>query len=126
MKVWALLLAAVETHGTAVMVSVVDSAGSVPRERGARMIVTPDGFHGTIGGGTLEWRALATAQAHLKKPAGVRLTDHALGPELGQCCGGRMKLATEVFDRSSLRSTQRICRTRERRSFRNSKSYSRA
>lgn len=102
MKTWSLILAAVETHGTAVMVSVVSTAGSVPRETGAHFIVTPDGFHGTIGGGTLEWQALAKAQAMLKTPANTKLSSHALGPELGQCCGGRMQLATEVFDHGSL------------------------
>ena len=83
------------------MVSVIRTAGSAPRDAGARMIVTPDGFHGTIGGGALEWRALAEAQALLDRGATVKLTTHALGPDLGQCCGGRADLATEVFDRTS-------------------------
>ncbi len=45
------------------MVSVVKTEGSAPRDAGARMVVTPEGFHGTIGGGTLEWQAIAEAQA---------------------------------------------------------------
>ena len=102
MKTWALILASIEKHGTAVMVSVMTTAGSVPRETGARLIVTPDGFHGSIGGGTLEWQALAKAQTQLNHPAGMKLSSHALGPELGQCCGGRMQLATEVFDQTTL------------------------
>jgi xanthine dehydrogenase accessory factor len=102
MKVWPTICAAVEAHGGAVMVTVASVEGSAPREAGARLIVTRDGFHGTIGGGTLEWQALARAQAALGKAAGVSFSSHALGPELGQCCGGRVKLATEVFDATSL------------------------
>jgi xanthine dehydrogenase accessory factor len=93
---------AIRTHGACAMVSVMVADGSVPREAGARMVVTPDGFHGTIGGGTLEWRALAMAQGLLGRPRAVKIVDQALGPDLGQCCGGRVKLAIECFDRSDL------------------------
>ena len=41
----------------AALVSLVAAEGSSPRESGARMVVRPSGgFHGTIGGGALEWR----------------------------------------------------------------------
>src|SRR5262245_20442038 len=102
MKTWALVLVATEKHGSCAMVSVTATQGSAPRDAGARLIVTPEGFHGTIGGGTLEWRAIAAAQAMLGRGAATRVTSHALGPELGQCCGGRVQLATEVFDTSNL------------------------
>ena len=62
MKVWSLVARALEAQGTCAMVSVTRAEGSVPREEGARMVVTRDGFHGTIGGGTLEWKALATGK----------------------------------------------------------------
>jgi xanthine dehydrogenase accessory factor len=102
MNTWALIEAAIARHGACALVTVVSSEGSAPREPGARMVVTPDGFHGTIGGGTLEWRALAAAQAMLGKGAAARRSTHALGPDLGQCCGGRVTLETRTFDRSSL------------------------
>lgn len=102
MKIWPVIERTLTAQGTCVMVSVVLAEGSVPREEGARMIVTPKGFHGTIGGGTLEWKALATAQAMLGKPAATRIITQSLGPDLGQCCGGRVKLAIETFDRTSL------------------------
>ena len=64
------------------------------------MVVAPGGvFTGTIGGGALEWSALAEAQALLARrngPAVARL-DKALGPDLGQCCGGRVLLTIERF-----------------------------
>jgi xanthine dehydrogenase accessory factor len=102
MKTWALIVAAVEKHGACAMVSVTATQGSAPRDAGARLIVTPEGLRGTIGGGTLEWRAIAAAQAMLGRGVATKVTSHALGPELGQCCGGRVQLATEVFDRSNL------------------------
>ena len=102
MKCWALIQSAVERHGACALVSVVSTEGSAPRDAGARIVVTPEGYHGTIGGGTLEWHAIATAQAMLGKGSATRITSHSLGPDLGQCCGGRVKLVTEVFDRSKL------------------------
>jgi xanthine dehydrogenase accessory factor len=72
--------------------------GSSPREVGARMVVAPTGaFTGTIGGGALEWGALAEAQALLGRRDGPAVTrlDRALGPDLGQCCGGRVLLTIE-------------------------------
>lgn len=102
MKIWPVIERALNADGTCVMISVVKAEGSTPREEGARLIVTPQGFHGTIGGGTLEWKALATAQAMLGKPAALRVIDQSLGPDLGQCCGGRVKLAIEAFDQTSL------------------------
>jgi len=97
MKVWSHIVKTLEAHGTCAMISVVKVEGSAPREAGARIVVTPRGFHGTIGGGTLEWHAIAKAQALLGKPTQHRLSVHSLGPDLGQCCGGRVQLVTEVF-----------------------------
>ncbi len=102
MKVWARIANTLEAHGTCAMISVVKVEGSTPREAGARIVVTPLGFHGTIGGGTLEWQAIAKAQALLGKPMQSKLSVHSLGPDLGQCCGGRVQLVTEVFSRGNL------------------------
>ena len=102
MKVWSHIVKALEAHGTCAMVSVVKVEGSAPREAGARIVVTSLGFHGTIGGGTLEWHAIAKAQALLGKPTQHKLSSHSLGPDLGQCCGGRVQLVTEVFARGDI------------------------
>lgn len=98
MKLWSTIARELARHGTCAMVSVVKTEGSVPREEGARMVVTPHGFHGTIGGGTLEWKALAEAQGLLGKPRAVKFITQSLGPDLGQCCGGRVRLVVESFD----------------------------
>lgn len=84
----------------AALVTIICAEGSSPREAGARMVVTAEGgFSGTIGGGTLEWQALALAQklmAHHPEGAGLA-RDFSLGPDLGQCCGGRVRVLIEAF-----------------------------
>jgi xanthine dehydrogenase accessory factor len=100
MKIWPTITRFIAEHGAAALVTLAQARGSSPREVGARMVVAPDGkFIGTIGGGALEWGALAEAQALLARrdgPAATRL-DRALGPDLGQCCGGRVLLTIERF-----------------------------
>ena len=85
------------------LVRVASTQGSVPREAGAWMAVFADSVVGTIGGGHLEYEAIARAQATLttsgkrlgsKKPSPV-VVRFALGPSLGQCCGGVVHLAFE-------------------------------
>jgi xanthine dehydrogenase accessory factor len=102
MRVWTRLLETIDGYGRAAMVTVAATRGSTPREAGARLIVQPDGgFTGTIGGGTLEWRAIAVAQAALARPAPrkAELRNLVLGPDMGQCCGGQVELLFEVLDR---------------------------
>lgn len=117
MRVWPVIAQALGAHGACVLVSVVRAEGSTPREVGARMIVVPEGFHGTIGGGTLEWKALARAQAMLGGPPAVKTLVQSLGPDLGQCCGGRVTLAFEAFDRSNLPVVADLAAREEEGSF---------
>ena len=81
------------------------------------MVVTPQGFHGTIGGGTLEWKALAEAQRLLGKPGAVKMLTQSLGPDLGQCCGGRVTLAIENFGTASLAMVRDFAAREEQGSF---------
>jgi xanthine dehydrogenase accessory factor len=83
---------------TAIRVSVVSTRGSAPREAGAQMLVTADGIIGTIGGGALEWQAMAEARAMLKAGAGPVERTVSLGPGLGQCCGGAVTLRFELAE----------------------------
>ncbi|MYN16138.1 xanthine dehydrogenase accessory protein XdhC [Rugamonas sp. FT107W] len=90
----------------AVLVTVAIVEGSGPREPGARMLVTAGGQVDTIGGGHLEMCAVDVGRSMLKSAArtgeGVpaRLERYALGPTLGQCCGGVVHLAFELIDAS--------------------------
>ncbi len=101
------------------MVTVLDARGSVPRETGARLVILPSGgFYGTIGGGTLEWQALAVAQKELKAGEPMfRLREFALGPQLGQCCGGSVKLAFEYFDRTAAVAAEQFATSEARGVF---------
>jgi len=92
------LARAVARHGRVARVVIAATHGSSPREVGAAMLVWPDGQSGTIGGGELEYRL---ADAARRQTARVRLTRHALGPEMGQCCGGAVEALTEIYDRAA-------------------------
>ena len=94
------LTAALQAPAVLVTVAIVE--GSVPREPGAKMLVTAAGFAGTIGGGHLEHRAIEIARAMLKEGGQPRLERFALGPSLGQCCGGIAHLAFEVAEREQM------------------------
>ena len=76
----------------AVVVEVRAARGSVPRASGTRMLVAAQAVLGTIGGGHLELQAIEQARA-LLRGAGTAHDQHvALGPTLGQCCGGALDL----------------------------------
>jgi xanthine dehydrogenase accessory factor len=100
MKAFRRLIEAIEAEGSAALVTLARVQGSSPREAGARMVVRPSGgFHGTIGGGALEFAALEAANEALRKGRGpAARRSLALGPELGQCCGGRVEWRVETFD----------------------------
>jgi xanthine dehydrogenase accessory factor len=89
---------------------VVGAAGSVPRETGARIVLQPDGgFYGSIGGGRLEYEAIAAARAALRDGRGkAQFRDWPLGPNLGQCCGGLVKTLTETFDVRDMPAVRRL------------------
>ena len=71
--------------------------GSTPREPGAEMWVAADALEGTIGGGQLEYLAIDRAQRMIARGERQATMTVALGPDIGQCCGGRVELA---FDRA--------------------------
>ena len=68
------------------------------------LFLRPDGgFFGTIGGGRLEYEAIAAARSALAAGRGpAQFRDWPLGPNLGQCCGGIVQALTETFDRRDL------------------------
>ncbi len=106
-------------HADGVLVSVDSVQGSGPREVGAWMAVFPQTLVNTIGGGHLEFQAITEARALMARPAHVNPSDsavpsangnlasppthednalttrYALGPALGQCCGGVVHLKFE-------------------------------
>lgn len=69
--------------------------GSSPRAAGTEMFVTADALFGTIGGGRLEHIAIEAARTLLAAGDLSRVMDVPLGPEIGQCCGGRVELTLD-------------------------------
>ncbi|MDO9277373.1 MAG: xanthine dehydrogenase accessory protein XdhC [Polaromonas sp.] len=96
---------------SAVLVQVQATEGSAPRDAGAWMAVFSDALIGTIGGGHLEFeaidraRALLTVEGNDKPPA--ELMRLALGPSLGQCCGGVVHLRLERVTAQALPELRR-------------------
>ncbi|RUX45980.1 xanthine dehydrogenase accessory protein XdhC [Mesorhizobium sp. M4A.F.Ca.ET.020.02.1.1] len=99
--------------GRAALVEVAATKGSTPRETGAFMLVSASAIYGTIGGGQLEYMAIdkarqmlggrtpsrsATDEARIEVDEVCATLDVPLGPEIGQCCGGRVEVLIRPVD----------------------------
>ena len=83
----------VAAHPSAVVAELTAVRGSSPRNAGTFMVIAPAALIGTIGGGALEYMVIDRARQALRneeEPAGM---DIPLGPEIGQCCGGRVEVS---------------------------------
>lgn len=76
----------------AILVEVTGAAGSTPRDTDAFMLVSEREIFATIGGGQLEYMAIDQARRALRLGAAAEPMSVPLGPEIGQCCGGRVGL----------------------------------
>lgn len=88
----------IQRGAAAILVTVRGTLGSTPREVGAAMLVALEDSHGTIGGGRLEYDAIAQARAMIGRADAAQDVQYILGPDLGQCCGGRVILRFEPVD----------------------------
>lgn len=94
-------------QGRIALVEVAGTKGSTPREKGAFMLVSREAIFGTIGGGQLEYMAVDKArqmvaasprrkrqgkEARIEVDEVCATLDVPLGPEIGQCCGGRVEV----------------------------------
>lgn len=80
------------SHKHVVQVRLSRVRGSSPREVGTCMYVAAEGLWGTIGGGQLEYIAIDHARRMLQTHVISDTLDVPLGPEIGQCCGGRVEM----------------------------------
>jgi xanthine dehydrogenase accessory factor len=84
-----------------VAITVVDTSGSAPQDRGAKAIVTADGLRfGTVGGGKVETKAIAEAQAMLRGESDekTRFVQWNLAKDVGMTCGGIVRLYFEAHN----------------------------
>lgn len=89
------------TETPLVTVTVVDTVGSVPQDRGAKMIVTAEGLgFGTVGGGKVETKAIGEAQQMLRGEIAddTRFVQWNLAKDVGMTCGGIVKLYFEAHN----------------------------
>ncbi len=102
-----------------VMVTVIETSGSAPREVGARMVVTQNAVSDTIGGGQLEYEAIARARAMLKAAADRLRCDEmfGLGAAMSQCCGGAVRLEFEKYTGQALRALDQCLSAPQSRRF---------
>lgn len=87
-----------------VQISVIDKAGSIPAKVGSKLIVTKNGFEaGTVGGGSLEKKAIDYALEMLENKAIVNeIVEWNLSKDLAMACGGSVKLLFETISPNSL------------------------
>jgi xanthine dehydrogenase accessory factor len=94
--------ACLQKRAAMVIVDIRELKGSAPRGAGTLMFVAADAVAGTIGGGHLEFAAITHARQLIRD--GVKLASEqtfALGPSLGQCCGGSVLLGYEILSDSN-------------------------
>lgn len=80
------------TSDNTILIEIASVKGSSPREAGTFMLVSKDRLWETIGGGQFEYIAIDHARAILEGKTDEETMDIPLGPEIGQCCGGRTLL----------------------------------
>ncbi len=102
-----------ETPAVLITVAVVEGSG--PRAAGTKMVVGAATLVDTIGGGHLEMRAIEIARAMLVDGRALHFERFALGPSLGQCCGGVVYLA---FERADAAMAQMLAQRRQQDSWR--------
>lgn len=98
-----------DDNGYSILVTVLQTRGSTPRETGTKMLVTDQHCVGTIGGGHLEYKVIELAQALLAetKTSNIAQPRHQfhripLGAALGQCCGGHVEVMLEKINHQEL------------------------
>jgi len=93
-------VAALQAGQRAALLTVVRTAGSAPRHSGAKMLVRADGsVVGTIGGGTVEERAVTDALQALENGASALKTYNISGQGVDNLglCGGACDVSIEVL-----------------------------
>jgi xanthine dehydrogenase accessory factor len=84
--------------------TVISTTGSTPRKGSAKMVVTAETTHDTIGGGQLELKVTEAAREMLKSPVPSQKIDHfPLATKAGQCCGGSVSVLIESFPVTAMR-----------------------
>ena len=114
------LLSLLEDTPAVAILTIGAIKGSAPREPGATLFVTSDKQIGTIGGGSLEFDAIAFARQQMNTSSqGVNRLQKTflLGPDLGQCCGGQVHLIIEIYHQDVTDALQSLAESGASASF---------
>lgn len=104
------------THPIAMVARLSSVKGSSPRAEGTAMLVSGRAIWGTIGGGALEYMVIDRARQMLRQGRRDDVLDVPLGPEIGQCCGGRVEVSLRWLDEATAaRLRAEVAREAERR-----------
>jgi xanthine dehydrogenase accessory factor len=106
-------LSRIEASGAVVRASLIQVKGSAPREAGAMMLIDSADIWQTIGGGTLEYEVMQKARSLIEDSRDQaawqrRSITAALGPDMGQCCGGTVRLLLEHFSQAERQVLERL------------------
>ncbi|MCS7283862.1 MAG: XdhC/CoxI family protein [Anaerolineae bacterium] len=99
-RVYEAILEALRAGTPAAVATVVEVAGSAPRQAGAKMLIRADGTTvGTVGGGGVEARVIEEAKAAIAEGRSRELLYRLRDPERGDpgVCGGDMRILIEVL-----------------------------
>lgn len=89
-----------------IIITLTSVSGSAPRAAGTSMLVSLDETSGTVGGGALEWALISTARDMLTAGDVRKELEQPLGPEIGQCCGGRIRATLQRLTAATLDALQ--------------------
>jgi len=92
------LRAFLASNANVCLVTLETVRGSSPRNSDAWMLVSERATYGTIGGGQLEFMAIEEARSLVAQRQNSKTLDIPLGPEIGQCCGGRVSVRLSILD----------------------------
>ena len=83
-----------------IQASIVRTIGSSPRNSDTEMFISETDTLGTIGGGQLEYLVINHSKKMLAENIKKDILKISLGPEIGQCCGGKVEVSLlEMYEK---------------------------
>ena len=98
----------IKTEKDIALVELITVKGSSPREVGAWMLVSPEKYLNTIGGGVLEFSMVAEAKKMMENRSEDKLSFKSnLNPKFDQCCGGVVSCQISIVTRNTMKMIEK-------------------
>lgn len=92
-----------------IQASIVRTIGSSPRNSDTEMFISETDTLGTIGGGQLEYLVINHSKKMLAENIKKDNLKISLGPEIGQCCGGKVEVSLlEMYEKDKCLALNRF------------------